>query len=409
MNENAFKTADATVLEFGMLNVGDKVIIGLSGGADSVCLFYYLLFKRYELNLELFAVHINHGLRGKGAEADARFCEGICAAVGVTFELVEVDTAKSAKNAKLGIEEAGRALRYAAFNDAAERFGGNKIAVAHNADDNAETVLLRLLRGTGIAGLGGIPPVNGKIIRPLIAMPRVEIEKYLLDNNIGWVTDETNGDNVFTRNKVRNELIPALREGYNPSISSALNKMAEICRNEDDFIETEARSAFERCVIGKVKLSVELMKCEHIAIQRRVVRLAIAEAGVGKNVSRVHVERVIGLVNGRSGTRVPIIDGLYAEFSMGILIFEKKNETEANEFCYEVCIGKEGKVGTLALRNRREGDKFRTDMNHNKKIKKYITEKKIPVMDRVGLFYLADGNDILWFGDGKGISFTAYF
>ena len=319
------KIASATVKKYDMLNAGDRVIIGLSGGADSVCLLYFLLEKKRELGLELFAVHINHRLRGEDADADAEFCDEICATVGIEIEIVEMNAAEFAKNKRLSIEEAGRELRYKAFNDAAVRFGANKIAVAHNVDDNAETVLLRLIRGTGIAGLGGIPAVNGKIIRPLIEVSRNEIEKHLLDNNISWVTDVTNLDNEFTRNRVRNQLIPALR-GFNPSITPTLNRLAGICREENGYIEEMALAAFNRCVRPNAvpfELDVPLLKREHPVIQRRVIRMGIAAVGITKDVSSAHIERVIGLFDLHTGKQVPVVGGLLAKRLKNTVVFDK--------------------------------------------------------------------------------------
>jgi len=326
------KTASATVEKYSMLNAGDSVIIGLSGGADSVCLLYFLLEKKRELELELFAVHINHGLRGEDADADAQFCAEVCTAVGIEIEIVKANAAEFAKNERLSIEEAGRELRYKAFNDAVTRFNANKIAVAHNADDNAETVLLRLIRGTGIAGLGGIPPVNKKVIRPLIEISRNEIEKHLLDNNISWATDLTNLNNDFTRNKVRNKLIPALNE-FNPSIMPTLNRLAGICREENGYIEEIALMAFNRCTDGMVfvgansvrppVLDVPSLKNEHPVIQRRVIRMAIAASGITKDVSSVHIERVMGLLNLHTGKQVPVVGGLFAKRFKNKVVFDK--------------------------------------------------------------------------------------
>ncbi|MDR0272908.1 MAG: tRNA lysidine(34) synthetase TilS, partial [Clostridiales bacterium] len=185
--------------KFEMLLRGDSVVVGLSGGADSVALACVLR----ELGAKVFAAHVNHNLRGVDSDADEAFVKGLCRKLGVDLKVFSVDVKKYAEEKKIGIEEAARIIRYEFLELARAEFGAEKIAVGHNSDDNAETVLMNLCRGSGLRGLGGIAPVNGAVIRPLIETSRNEIEEYLRNKKIEFIMDESNKSNDFTRNRVR--------------------------------------------------------------------------------------------------------------------------------------------------------------------------------------------------------------
>ncbi len=208
----------------------ERVLVGFSGGADSVCLLHFLHYLSQEKHFRLAAVHINHGLRGTAAAADARFCKNFCKEQNIDFFLEKVDVKKLAREKKLSPEHAARKARYQAFSKVARKWGATQLALGHHLDDQAETVLLNLLRGTKAKGLAGIPPRRPlckgvEIIRPLLCITRQEVEDYLKNNHLSHITDETNTDETFTRNWIRNTLLPLL-ETKQPQIKSHLAQMA---------------------------------------------------------------------------------------------------------------------------------------------------------------------------------------
>lgn len=227
-----------------MLGTGDKVVLGVSGGADSIALVYALR-ELQDYDLELIVAHLNHGLRGDEAERDARYVEQVAGSLNLRFEYKEVDTLVFKEEHQLSLEEAGRMLRYGFFTDVLNKYNAAKIATAHTLDDQAETVLMRLLRGSGGLGLSGIPPVSGNIIRPLIETRRSEIEDFLKSRGIKWIEDSTNKETVFLRNKIRLELLPELKT-YNPKIHTTLARTADILRVEQDYINTSGMREFKR-------------------------------------------------------------------------------------------------------------------------------------------------------------------
>ena len=216
-----------------------KAIVGLSGGADSVCLLH-VLQSLDALPLHLTAVHVNHGLRGEEAARDERFCRQFCETLGVEFCSVHVGVpAESAKTGE-GHEACGRRLRYEAFRKAAGEDG--YILTAHTADDNAETVLMHLLRGTGLSGLGGIPPVRGNILRPLLSCTRADVERYCAKYDLTYMTDSTNESDLYLRNRVRREVLPVFKS-MNPSVLEAFSRMTEAVRADEPYLKARAQEA----------------------------------------------------------------------------------------------------------------------------------------------------------------------
>ena len=196
----------------GLLDTGDSVVVGLSGGADSVCLLFILLDLKKELDLEVSAIHVNHGIRGDEAQRDENFCRELCRVNKVPFKCVKVDVPAIAEQRGESIEEAGRNIRYEEYNIYADVIGANKIAVAHNRNDVAETFMFQLFRGSRLAGLSGIRPMNGRIIRPILPLTRKEIEQYLSGKRQGYVVDSTNLSLQYSRNFIRNKILPAAEE-----------------------------------------------------------------------------------------------------------------------------------------------------------------------------------------------------
>jgi len=242
------KTIRKTIKKHDMLTLGDGVVVGLSGGVDSVTLLATLLAIKDELDLEVYAIHINHNLRSDAAKADEAFVRLLCESLGVPLLVFSVDVTGFAQEKKLSTEEAGRVLRYKYLRLGLEKFNAQKIAVGHNMDDNAETVLLNLFRGTGLKGLCGIPPTNGQIIRPLIDINRKEIEAYATENGLAFVTDETNATLDYSRNYVRNEIIPAICKQFGQKVPDAIARMSQLLRADEDALAVAAEDAYKMLI-----------------------------------------------------------------------------------------------------------------------------------------------------------------
>lgn len=219
---NVLQTVRQTLTERRLLQRGDCVLVALSGGADSVCLLSVLSELQDELSLTVCAAHLHHGLRGEEADADESFVRSLCRARRIPLFVRRADIRAAAKKAGIGLEEAGRQARYAFFEELRQTEGIDKIATAHHADDNIETVLMRFLRGTGPNGLAGIPYQNGFVVRPLLDVSRHEIEAYIAENSLSYRTDSTNFETEFTRNKIRHRLVPTLEKEYNPGLRQTL-------------------------------------------------------------------------------------------------------------------------------------------------------------------------------------------
>ncbi len=249
---------------------GARVLCAVSGGADSMCLLTLLCERAAELGIEVAAAHYEHGLRGEESLRDRDFAAARCRALGLPFVAESGDAAAFARERKLGIEEAARTLRYAFLERAADSLGCSRIATGHNADDNAETLLLNLVRGSGTRGLGGIPPRRGRLIRPLLKTPRSDIEAYLREREIPWVEDSSNGSDDYLRNRLRRRVIPLLRE-ENPALSAALGRTAELLRRDEDFLSGLAADWIDAHLRGGSVPAAELLALEE-PLSSRVLR-----------------------------------------------------------------------------------------------------------------------------------------
>lgn len=307
---------ERTIEKYNMLSIGDHVLVGFSGGPDSTCLLYILDRLRNKYKLKISAAYIDHCLRPEETPEETDFCKKICISLGVDFFTESVDVKELAKREKISIQEAARILRYEALDYLSLRIKANKIAVGHNADDQAETVIMRLLRGSGPAGLSGIPPVRKKIIRPLIEVERREIEEYLKLNNISTVTDSSNQSQKYLRNVIRQRLIPIIKE-ISPQATRIISKTAEIMREENDFINVQVTKALMRLMSRKSDSRVELfcnpMEVLNLVILRRALRTAIDSVRDLRGIEFEHIERIIDLIKkGKPGDRVYLPRGIRA-------------------------------------------------------------------------------------------------
>ncbi|MDR2558962.1 MAG: tRNA lysidine(34) synthetase TilS, partial [Oscillospiraceae bacterium] len=256
----------SVIEKYNMLSGGETVIIALSGGADSVCLLHALL----ELNITVEACHVNHKLRGEASDSDEMFVRNLCERLGIKLHVYEINV-KSLQKKHQSLEECAREARYSYF---AEIGAGKIIATAHTAGDNTETVLLNLIRGTGLRGLCGIPPKRDNIIRPLIETTRAEILTYLEKKGADFVTDESNFSDEFTRNNLRLNVIPLL-EKINPSFNAGVMRMCESLRLDEEYLHKIAVSSIEQCDEGAAPYRVDLFLNQPSAIQNRIISLLL--------------------------------------------------------------------------------------------------------------------------------------
>ncbi len=406
----------------------EKIIIGYSGGADSSALLFLLNQIKEEYNLDLFAVHINHMLRGAEAERDSEFAEKICRDYNIKLFLYKENCAEFARENKITEEEAGRIIRYKAFFDVLEKENAHKIAVAHNKNDQAETLLMRFIRGTGIKGLSGMDFLKGNLIRPLLNISRNEIEKFCAENKIKFINDSSNTKNIYTRNKIRNELIPLIEEKFNPNFVENISDLSAVYREEDDFLQKNVCDFIKKNVIIKEAADINLSEFEklHIAIKRRVIRNSIDSIASVKDISFFHIEKIIEISKSQNGKYINLPNNIIAvknydflslmreqkrmdfdydlnfenpvfikELDAYVTVSLKKLENTNKLFnVYTNAYSYDKIKNVIQFRTRREGDIIYLN-GHHKKLKKFFIELKIPKFERDKIPLLADGKEII--------------
>ncbi|ACA58654.1 tRNA lysidine(34) synthetase TilS [Candidatus Desulforudis audaxviator] len=314
------------ILRHRMLEPGMGVLVGVSGGPDSVALLDVLYGLRAVLGISITVAHLNHRLRGAEAEADARYVRKLAEKFGLPCIVEECDVPTFRKAERLSIQTAARELRYEFFARAARETGARRVALGHHADDQAETILHHFLRGTGPAGLAGIAPVRGLFIRPLLGIRRREIEAYCRARGLDPRLDPSNLDPVYTRNRLRAELLPLLETEYNPNLVTALLRLGEICRAENDYMEEQTETIFRRSAAptdGCVRLDADRVAALPPAIGRRMIRRAWSElAGDPGALDFDHVERVLELARAAAGgKRLDLPRGIRVERQFAALVF----------------------------------------------------------------------------------------
>ncbi len=299
-----------TIKKYNLLENNDKVVVGVSGGPDSICLvdILYNLKKEGKINFEIIVAHVNHMIREE-ADSDEEFVRKYCEARAIAFEAKKLNIEKIAKSKKLGTEEAGREERYKFFNEVLEKYDGDKIATAHTKCDNSETVLMNILRGTGTSGLKGIQAVRDKkYIKPLIEIDRTDIEKYCEEKELNPRHDKTNDENIYTRNKVRNILIPLIKKEFNPNIIDTLNRLSEVITIDNDYLEKETKKVFNELVIKQEKeeiiLNLKEFNKKHEAIKARIILLCIKKLlGTSNGIGKIHIKDIIELCANNIGNK----------------------------------------------------------------------------------------------------------
>jgi tRNA(Ile)-lysidine synthase len=298
---------------------GDTLVVGLSGGADSLALTDALASLRRRRGFRLVAAHLDHGLR-PGSADDAAFCHAVCEALGVPLRGGTAPVRERASREKGGLEQAARRERYAFLRRVKDDEGAALIAVAHTQDDQAETLLLRLLRGAGASGLAGMRPRSGDLLRPLLGVSRAKVLEHLGERGLAWREDPSNADLQHLRNRVRHELLPYLEQRFNPRVREALARTAALLADEAGHMATQAEALLARIAAGDgATLSLDRLAlgAAPAAVARAALRLALQQAGGLDAVDQGHVERVLGLVRSRapSGRRLALPGGREARFT----------------------------------------------------------------------------------------------
>lgn len=427
-----------------MISPGSKVLVGLSGGADSTALLLVLWELKRLLQIDLLAVHVNHGIRKEAGE-DADFARRLCEKLGVDFILVKKDIPALSAEWKMTEEEAGRKVRYDAFTDIAKENGASYIAIAHHQNDVAETLLMNLLRGSGIHGAGGIRPVREKIIRPLLCVDRKEIEDYLEERHQDYCHDATNDENIHTRNIIRNVLLPSMEKEINAGTVDHLCRAAEEFSKIDDYIRRQTGQYFDRiarCSENETKLDLVMFRDLDDIFKPDILLICLEKlTPQRKDITYNHIEALLDLAKDKEGSaKLDLPYDLSAERNYDTLtIFRKdtKNSLKSNEQYnipqlmdvgdkIDICIPNLGmahieilqyNVGKLfpttsytkwfdydriqeaVFRQRSRDDFIYVEQGETlckKKISKLMTDEKIPRAERDEMFLLASGNEVIW-------------
>lgn len=337
---NRFKK---NMVENKLINKGDKIVIGLSGGPDSICLLNLLCEIREEFDLDLAAAHINHMIRGEEADEDQEFCRERCLQLGVKFFYKKIDVNAYAKNNGLSSESAGREIRYGFFDEVMNKLKFNKIATAHNANDQAETVLMRLMRGTGLEGLSGIQVIRDKkYIRPILFLNRDEVEKYCHDIGEKARIDKTNLERLYSRNRIRLDILPYMKEHFNKDIVDTINRMAQLIDKDNEFINKMTEKYYNNvCIEDKEKV---IIKKDGFSLESsiitRIIRKSIYKVGNAKyNVEAKHIEDVIKLQKNSTSKILNLPNKVIAENVYGDIHIKRTINNGAKKSCAK-CIDK---------------------------------------------------------------------
>lgn len=426
-----------------MLEAGDRVVVAVSGGPDSMALLKALHMISNEYRLTLFAAHLNHGMRLKDADRDEEYVREFSLSLGVAFESKRIDVLDLRKKTGGSLEETGRDERYRFLRDVAEKYEARKIALGHHLHDQAETIIMNFLRGSGVSGLKGMTPVReGVFIRPLLYIDRKEILRFLEKHHIHYMSDSSNEDTVYVRNRIRNWLVPELKRRFNPRIEENITGMAEIMRLENDYMNDAAAHVLQSWGIKfkgdeiRIKIS-DLMK-QHPAVRNRIIKNILERFTESKKgIGHVHVRAFLNLACSRkTGTQSIFPCGIHVWREYDLLCICRRTHEdgkgeEESFFAYTVSIPDivrihelglsitldlvdrpemgmahepnlaymdfEKIVPPLVVRNMRAGDRVQLlGMKGTKKLKSYFIDEKVPRRMRRNIPLLADGDSIIW-------------
>ncbi|HCQ5685557.1 TPA: tRNA lysidine(34) synthetase TilS [Clostridioides difficile] len=433
----------STINKHNLIQKGDKIVLGLSGGPDSVCLLHVLNRLKKDFNIEIYAAHLNHQIRGIEAQKDALYVSKLCEDMGIVFFVKSINVPKYCENEGLSLEEGARKLRYEMFYEIKDKIKANKIAIGHNLNDQAETVMMRVMRGTGLKGLKGIDYIRDNcIIRPILDVERNEIEEYCEAYNLNPRIDKTNLENIYTRNKIRLDLLPYMKDNFNSNVIESIVRMSNSLKSDNDYIEKEAEAKFREVSNikekGFVEINLDDFVCLHDAIKVRVLRNSIKHIlGDTNFVDQRHIEDIMSLEDNSKVNKMLTLP-------RNIFVYRKKdsiiltNEEIVNEeieFYYNVPSNGFIKIkelkqiietqvmsidryksmkldnsskgfdfnkvkGGIVIRSRRQGDKIKLAMG-SKKVKDLFIDLKIPREERCKIPIITDSEGIICVGDYK--------
>ncbi len=297
-----------TIKKYDLIKSGDKIVLAVSGGPDSIFMFDILNKLKERMNFEIVVCHVNHMIREEAIN-DEQFVKDICNKFNIECYVKRIDVIEYANNNKIGTEEAGRTVRYDFFEEILNKTGSNKIAVAHNKNDKVETIIMNLLRGTGILGLKGIEPNRkNKYIRPIIEIERKDIEEYCIKNNLKPRIDKTNFENIYTRNKIRNIVLPYIEKEFNPNIIESMNRLSEIATEEDEYLNKVTECTYSDILIedkkNEIILDLKIFNQQDKVIKKRLVIYTINKLmGTSCGIEKVHIEDIIKLCENNIGNK----------------------------------------------------------------------------------------------------------
>ena len=325
MEEKVLKT----IKKYELIKSGDNIVLGISGGPDSICMLYILNSLKKDLNFNIYVAHINHMLR-ENAKLDEEYVKNTCEKLNIPVYIKHIKIKEIAEKEKRGIEETGRKVRYEFFEEILRKTNSNKIATAHNLNDSIETIILNIIRGTGISGLAGIEPIReNKFIRPLIECERKEIEEYCKLNKLEPRIDESNYENKYNRNKIRNICIPYLQKELNSNVIKNISRLSEIANEEQKYIEKNVEKSFNKICIenteNKIILDLKMFVKEELVIKRRLILYTINKLiGATINIEKINIDDIIKLCERNIGNKFLIP-------TKGIKVFVKKGKIEISK------------------------------------------------------------------------------
>ena len=429
--------------QYCLIEKGDVVIVGVSGGADSVCLFRILFELRKKIGFQMYGVHVEHGIRGEEAKRDQEFVTELCKSYGVECSVYHYDIPAMAKEKKLSIEEAGRMARYQAFSMEKKKRAGKsngKIAVAHHKNDNVETLLLHLIRGSGIGGLKAMAPKRGDVIRPLLFLERREIEAYLDEISQKFCTDSTNLTTDYARNKIRLKVLPELEEINSKAVKN-INEAAKKISLAEEFLTAMVKKEYDTIVKKENNvylLHIHNLKAVHEYVSSEVVKEVLYQcAGSKKDISTVHIQSVLELLSLENGKQISLPYDMKAVRTYDVIKLRKeKNKEEKKEISviiketgqynipytgekfqvslseiaqnnkksvnipqktYTKCFDYDKIENDLVIRTRKTGDYLIIDKEgHRQSLKSFFINEKIERNLRDKILLIADGSHILW-------------
>lgn len=447
MMEKIETKTEALIREYNMIQQGDVVIAGVSGGADSVCLLFVLCSLRKKLGFSVKVCHVNHGLRGEAADADERFVKGLCRKLDVPCRIFHKNVELIARKRKQSSEEAGRAVRRESFEIMCREDGGTKIATAHHRDDNAETVLLNLARGTGLRGLCGIRPVYGNWIRPLLGVSREEIETALVQAEITWRKDGSNEEDIYTRNRIRHNILPVFCAQINAETVRHLDELSRQSQNIWAYLMQGVDEAWKRCVDVRagepavLEIRERALAEEAPAVRQQLIHRCICTAaGMSRDVEAVHVSGVQELFGRQPGKQISLPHGVTAlrtyrgvalekhehqksgdgpdsicpkelavpgetyipgtSWIISCRIYERTEqnaEVEIPQKSYTKCFDYDIIKHTPSARRRQPGDYLVIGKDGGRqKLKSYFINEKVPRRERDQMLLIADGSHVMW-------------